>query len=124
VKLNLFPLELKISENKLRDQNKEKAYNFLADCDDFIERIRVPRGRVRNLIRRKRKNATPKLKESAKKYDEIFENIHDIAYDFVRIIYENAADFENIFSEYKNQLNQYREVIPSLKNTIKQFGIF
>jgi hypothetical protein len=69
-------------------------------------------------------NMNAKSPEASEKYDEIFENIHDIAYDFVRIIYENAADFENIFSEYKNQLNQYREVIPSLKNTIKQFGIF
>ena len=113
-----------IIENKLKDQNKEKAYNFLADCDDFIERIRVPRGRIRNLIRRKRKKATPKLKESAKKYDQIFENIHDIAYDFVRVIDQNAADFDNIYSEYKNQLNQYRETIPTLKKTIREFGIF
>ncbi len=113
-----------IIETKLQAQNKEQAYNFLADCDDFIERIRIPRGRVRNLIRKKRKQAPPKLKESAKQYDKIFESIQSIAYNFVRIIDENAANFENIFSEYKNQLNQYKETIPSLKKTIREFGIF
>lgn len=113
-----------IIESRLDESNKDQAYTFLSDCDDFIERIRVPRGRVRNLIRKKRKHASDKLLESGKKYDQIFADIQSIAFDFIRRIDENPSDFDKIFSEYKNQLNQFKEAIPKLKSTIREFGIF
>jgi pyruvate,water dikinase len=113
-----------IIENKLRDQNREKAYTFLAECDDFIERIRVPRGRIRNLIRKKRKKAPQKLKETAEKYNQIFADIQSIAYEFVRKVNKNPENFESLYTEYKTQLDQFRETIPSLKKTIREFGIF
>jgi pyruvate,water dikinase len=39
-----------IIEAKLETDEKSKSYLFLSDCDNLIEKIRVPRGKLRNKI--------------------------------------------------------------------------
>lgn len=113
-----------IIESKLKDQNKEQAYDFLAECDDFIDQIRVPRGRMRNLVRKKRKEAAPELVESANKFDKIFNEIQEISFNFVKKINNNTVEFTSLYEEYVQKLQDYKDVIPSLKKKVRKFGIF
>ncbi len=113
-----------IIESQLKEDNKDDAYNFLAECDAFIDQIRVPRGRIRNLVRKKRKEAPPELKESASRFDHIFRDIQEISYDFVVKINENAEDFSHLYQEYEQRLQEFKEIIPKLKKRVRKFGIF
>ncbi|TFF99282.1 MAG: phosphoenolpyruvate synthase [Promethearchaeota archaeon] len=113
-----------IIESQLEEENKEKAYHFLAECDDFIEQIRIPRGRIRNLVRKERKGAPPKLVESSNKFDEIFNDIQEISYNFVKKIDETIEQFGPHYQEYEQKLQEYKEIIPSLKKKVRRFGIF
>lgn len=113
-----------IIEAELEDDNKEKAYEFLASCDDFIDQIRVPRGRIRNLVRKERKNAAPQLVESANRFDEIFNEIQDISFNFVKKIDDSVENFTQLHQEYNQKLQDYKEIIPRLKKKVRKFGIF
>jgi len=113
-----------IIESQLEAENKENAYEFLAACDDFIDQIRVPRGRIRNLVRKERKNAVPQLVDSANRFDEIFNEIQDISFNFVKKIDDGVEDFSQLHQEYNQKLQEYKEVIPTLKKRVRKFGIF
>ncbi|TFF91731.1 MAG: hypothetical protein EU543_06230 [Promethearchaeota archaeon] len=113
-----------IIENQIEEEKKDDAYGFLAECDAFIEQIRVPRGRIHNIVRKKRKAAPPKLIESADRFDEIFKDIQDISYDFVAKINNDAVEFESLYQEYEKKLQEFKEVIPSLRRNVRKFGIF
>ncbi|TFF91876.1 MAG: hypothetical protein EU543_06085, partial [Promethearchaeota archaeon] len=113
-----------IIEKQLKNDNKEQAYEFLAKCDDLIERIRVPRGRIRNLVRRKRKEVEDQLVDASNEYDRIFNDIQSISYNFVKDINNRSANFGEIYSKFNAQIKQFKEKIPQLKRVIRQFGIF
>lgn len=113
-----------IIEEKIRDNNKEQAYKFLAKCDDLVERIRIPRGRVRNLVRKKRKEVNEKLVDASEEYDRIFNDIQSITYNFVKEINNGVENFGELYSRYNTQIKQFKEKIPQLKRRIREFGIF
>jgi len=113
-----------IIEEKIRNNNKEQAYEFLAKCDDLVERIRIPRGRVRNLVRKKRKKVDEKLVDASEEYDRIFNDIQSITYNFVKEIKNGVENFGELYSRYNTQIQQFKEKIPQLKRIIREFGIF
>ncbi|MBD3198202.1 MAG: phosphoenolpyruvate synthase [Candidatus Lokiarchaeota archaeon] len=113
-----------IIEDQLKDKNKETAYKFLAECDDIIDRMRIPRGKLRNMVRKKRKEVEPKLLECRDQFDEIFSETQTISYEFVNEINSGVDNFEDFFKDYNSKIKEYGKTIPSLQRKIREFGIF
>jgi len=122
-RINCYRTE--IIEAKLSEENKTKSYNFLNECDKLIEKVRVPRGKLRNMVRKQGKSVDPKLIEKTVQYDQIFDNIQKISLDFVtRIDHGKIDDFVNFFTNYQDQIKDMGEEIPRLKRDIREFGIY
>ncbi len=114
-----------IIEAKLDDDNKAESYNFLNDCDSLIEKIRIPRGKLRNMIRKQGKKLNQKLLASTEQFDQIFSAIQQISYDFVKEIDGGEIKkFHNFFNNYQNHIKEFGENIPRLKREIREFGIY
>ena len=112
-------------EAKLDEKNKVKSYEFLNECDKLIENVRVPRGKLRNMVRKQGKPVDLKLIEKTKEYDEKFNDIEKIAFDFVsRIDQGKIDDFVSFFTNYQNQIKDIGKKIPRLKRDIREFGIY
>ncbi len=112
-----------IIESCLEDNLKDKAYSFLRDCDALIESIRVPRGRLRNMVRKKRKKAQKELMKTSANFDDIFNEIQDISYSFVKKIQEDR-DFKLLYNQYKSKIDKFEEIISTQNKTIRKYGIF
>ena len=112
-----------IIEAKLKDDARSKSYKFLHDCDELIEKIRVPRGKLRNMVRKQRgKNADLKLQEHVEKFDEIFNGIQNSSYDFVKELdNEDISHFNAIYDKY---IKEFGEKIPTIRRNIREFGIY
>jgi pyruvate,water dikinase len=121
-KINTWRTE--IIESKLNEENKIEAYQFLNECDNLIEMIRIPRGKLRNMVRKQRKVVDPKLLEYTEKYDQIFEDIQKISYEFIIEINRGTTDFKELFGVYNAKIKEFVEAIPILSLTIREFGIF
>ena len=114
-----------IIEAKLSDDFKTKSYEFLNDCDNLIEKIRIPRGKLRNMVRKQGKKVDSKLIDATEQLNMLFDEIQKISYDFVGEIDQNKLDkFEDFFEKYHSQIKQFNEKIPSLKREIRKFGIY
>ena len=114
-----------IIEIKLEAENKSKSYEFLNNCDDLINRIRIPRGKLHNMVRKQGKKVDKKLSDSKDQFDQIFENIQAISNDFVKEIDQGQiSEFNNFFRRFNSQITEYNEKIPSLKREIRKFGIY
>ncbi len=115
-----------VIEAKLKDDARSKSYNFLHDCDDLIEKIRVPRGKLRNMVRKQRgKNVDLKLQENAEEFDELFNGIQKASYDFVKELdNEDISHFNMIYDKYSNCIKEFGEKIPTLRRNIREFGIY
>ncbi|MFX1287705.1 MAG: putative PEP-binding protein, partial [Promethearchaeota archaeon] len=114
-----------IIESKLMEENKEKAYKFLDRCDNLIETIRIPRGKLRNMVRKQTKKADKKLLVVTKKFEEIFIKISDFSYSFVKDINQKETlKFTTLFDKYSEDITNCEAEIPNLMNNIREFGIF
>jgi len=115
-----------IIEAKLKDDARSKSYKFLHDCDELIEKIRVPRGKLRNMVRKQRgKNVDLKLQEHVEKFDEIFNGIQNASYDFVKELdNEDISLFNAIYDKYSNYIEEFGEKIPTIRRNIREFGIY
>jgi len=114
-----------VIEAKLDEKNKVKSYEFLNECDKLIENVRVPRGKLRNMVRKQGKSVDLKLIEKTKEYDEKFNDIEKIAFNFVsRIDQGKIDDFISFFTNYQNQIKDIGGKIPRLKRDIREFGIY
>ncbi|MFX1278186.1 MAG: phosphoenolpyruvate synthase [Promethearchaeota archaeon] len=114
-----------IIEAKLSEENKKKSYDFLNECDNLIEKIRIPRGKLRNMVRKLAKEQNQKLLDSTKNFDDIFENLQELSYDFVREIDQNKIDkFDKCYEKYNNEIQGFKEKIPELRREIREFGIY
>ncbi|MFX0020835.1 MAG: phosphoenolpyruvate synthase [Candidatus Hermodarchaeota archaeon] len=114
-----------IIEAKLNEVNKAQSYEFLNKCDNLIEIIRIPRGKLRNMVRKQGKNVDQNLLDSTEQFDKIFNIIQKISYDFVNEIDQGKIqDFDNFFQEYQSQIKKFDEEIPNLKRQIREFGIY
>ncbi|MHA2036640.1 MAG: phosphoenolpyruvate synthase [Promethearchaeota archaeon] len=114
-----------IIEAKLSEENKIKSYQFLHDCDNLIEKIRIPRGKLRNMVRKEGKEVNSKLIDSTDQFNKIFDDIQNLSYKFVEYINQSKIDkFEDFFEKYNIQIKQFNEKIPSLRREIRKFGIY
>ena len=114
-----------IIEEKLETDNKTKAYEFLNECDLLISKIRIPRGKLRNMVRKQRKNVDPKLQESTNRFNEIFEAIQEISVNFVQEINKEAPrDFNDTFKDFDNKIMKFSEEIPVIQKKVRDFGIY
>jgi pyruvate,water dikinase len=113
-----------IIEEKLDGKNKEESYEFLKECDSLIEKIRVPRGKLRNMVRKQFKDVNSSLIECTDRFNQIFNEIHDLSYDFVKEINEGSSDFNKIFNKFQGQIKKFGEEIPLLRKKIREFGIY
>jgi hypothetical protein len=114
-----------IIETKLSGENKANTYSFLDKCDKLIESIRIPRGKLRNMVRKQRKKVKPKLIEITDKFNNVFSEISEISYNFVKDVNQaGSLKFGEIYDRYYNQLNTFEGEIPKLTKKIREFGIF
>ncbi len=113
-----------IIESKLTDANKNQAYELLNKCDAFIEKIRIPRGKLRNMVRKERKRVSEKLRDYTDKYDSLFDDIHKTAFELIIQIKEESHKFAEFYDRYLAQINEFQTIIPNLSNKAREFGIF
>jgi len=114
-----------IIEEKLDDENKAQSYRFLNECDNLIEKIRIPRGKLRNMVRKQGKKLNQKLLASTEQFNQIFSAIQQISYSFVKEIDGGEIKkFHDFFNNYQNQIKEFGENIPRLKREIREFGIY
>jgi len=115
-------IEQKLKDN---DEGRAKSYKFLSECDSLIEKIRVPRGKLRNMVRKEGKEVNSKLLDSTEQFNLLFDGIQTIAYEFVEKINESKLDkFEDFFEKHDKQIKQFNEKLPSLNREIRKFGIY
>jgi pyruvate,water dikinase len=106
----------------IKDENKGHAYKLVNECDDLIERMRVPRGKLHNLAR---KQLDPKLLEYGEKFDNIFKEIENISSDFVKDIdLGDNQNFKNLYAKYNDKLKELGKKIPLIQKSIRKFGIY
>ena len=114
-----------IIEVKLDDEERAMSYEFLSECDKLIETIRIPRGKLRNMVRKQRKEVIPRLMESTERFNNIFDEIQEISYNFVKEIDKGKfINFNELFNKYHSQITEYVNELPSLQRKIREFGIY
>jgi hypothetical protein len=114
-----------IIEAKLNEENKIKSYDFLNECDKLIENVRIPRGKLRNMVRKQGKQLNQELMDSTNKYDDIFNKIQDLSYNFIKEIDHDKNDkFDKYYEQFNNEIRSFKEKIPSLRREIREFGIY
>jgi pyruvate,water dikinase len=112
-----------IIEEKVEDENKLKAYDLLSECDGLINKIRIPKGKLRNMVRKQGKEVDALLQEYTDKFTDIFEAIEKISFEFVQEIDKNG-NFGEIYNGFSNKVKEYGQKVPSLRKEIRQFGIY
>jgi len=114
-----------IIEDKLADSEKKQSYKLLSECDKIIDSIRVPRGKLRNMVRKEGKEVNSKLASATEQFDEIFTVLQNISYDFIKDINENSiVNFNDLFTQYNNKINQIGTSISDMKKKIRKFGVY
>ncbi|MFX0036674.1 MAG: phosphoenolpyruvate synthase [Candidatus Hermodarchaeota archaeon] len=114
-----------IIEAKLDDNNKAQSYDFLHECDNLLEKIRIPRGKLRNMVRKQGKIVNQKLLSSTENFNQIFDTIQQMSYDFVKKINQGKNEqFQDFFTNYQNRIKEIGENVPELKQEIREFGIY
>ncbi|MFX0038379.1 MAG: phosphoenolpyruvate synthase [Promethearchaeota archaeon] len=122
-RLNTWRTE--IIEAKLDEENKAQSYKFLNECDKLIDIIRIPRGKLRNMVRKQGKNVVQNLLTSSAEFDQIFSAIQELSYDFIKNIDQGKIkSFSEFFNQFQNQIKEFDEKIPTLKRQIREFGIY
>ncbi len=112
-------------EAKLKAENRGDAYKFLNECDDLIERIRIPRGRLRNMVRKKRKEVSSKLLEYSEEFNSIFDEIQKLSYGFVEEMDQaNTLNFGELYERYNGRIKEFSGKAPELIRKLREFGIY
>jgi pyruvate,water dikinase len=114
-----------IIEAKVKEGNKAQSYEFLSKCDKLIDKIRIPRGKLHNMVRKGGKKVKQNLFALTEQFDNIFNAIQKISYDFVNEIDKGEIkEFKEFFKKFQNQLIEFDEEIPNLRRKIREFGIY
>jgi len=114
-----------VIEQKLKDNEEGRgdSYGFLMDCDKLIGEIRVPRGKLRNLVRKQGKEVDAKLRECTERYNQIFQEIQDISVKFVEGI-DQTQNFSDVFKNFDGKMDVFKNEIPKLQKEIRRFKIY
>ena len=114
-----------IIEAKLEDSDKTQSYKLLSECDRLIDSIRVPRGKLRNMVRKEGKEVNHKLASATEQFEEIFTELQDISKLFIEDInHKSIGNFSDIFNQYTNKINQIGTSISDMKKKIRKFGVY
>ena len=114
-----------IIEAKLADSDKTQSYKLLSECDRLIDSIRVPRGKLRNMVRKEGKEVNHKLASATEQFEEIFTELQDISKLFIEDInHKSIGNFSDIFNQYTNKINQIGTSISDMKKKIRKFGVY
>jgi hypothetical protein len=114
-----------IIEAKLADSDKKQSYTLLNDNDKLIDSIRVPRGKLRNMVRKEGKEVNQKLANAASQFDEIFMELQNLSKVFIEDINNTSiGSFSDLFNQYNNKINQLGSSISDMKKKIRKFGIY
>ena len=114
-----------IIETKLDDNDKAQSYKFINDCDDLIDKMRVPRGKLHNLARKQLKAVDSKLLKYSEKFDDIFKKIQELSNNFIKEIDRgNIKDFKEFYDNYNGKIKEFRKEIPAIRKNIRVFGIY
>jgi pyruvate,water dikinase len=114
-----------IIEAKLSEESRAKTYQFLDKCDVLIEKIRTPRGKLRNMLRKQRKAIDTKLKEITEKFDNTFEEVSKISYDFIKELNQGEIKtFNQLYNKFDTKIEELEDLFPKLTKKIREFGIF
>ena len=114
-----------IIESKLTEGNKLDTYKSLDKCDNIIDSIRIPRGKLRNMVREQRKEAHKNLLDATEKFDNIFQELSEISYNFIKDL--NQGDlkaFNELYNKFNEKIIKCEGEIPKLTEQIREFGIF
>jgi len=75
--------------------------------------------------RKQRKKVEPRLVEITDKFNNVFTEISEISYSFVKELNQaGSLAFKEIYDRYHDQLKTFEEEIPKLTKKIREFGIF
>ncbi|TFF94268.1 MAG: phosphoenolpyruvate synthase [Promethearchaeota archaeon] len=114
-----------IIESELEDEHKGSAYKFLNECDNLIEKIRIPRGKLRNMARQQLKDIDPELLSCTEQYDNIFKELQDISFEFVKELDKGEiTDFAQFYKKYNERIKEFGKEIPTIQRTVRKFGIY
>ena len=114
-----------IIEASLSEEEKKKMYEFLDRCDNLVERLRVPRGKLRNMVRKQGKQVDPLLSEITEKFDTIFSQVNFISHEFISNLSDSLEQsFPEFYNTYNTEITQFESNVPSLMREIREFGIF
>jgi pyruvate, water dikinase len=114
-----------IIETCLAEEEKRLLYEFLDRCDNLIERLRIPRGKLRNMVRKQGKQVDKRLREVTEKFDNIFAQVNFISHEFILTVSDGSKQsFPDLYSTYNTQITQFESKLPSLLREIREFGIF
>ncbi len=109
----------------IKDENKAQAYKLISECDELIEKMRVPRGKLHNLARKQLKEVDPELQEYSEKFDKIFKEIHELSNNFVKEIDQGSVkDFKEFYDNYNGKIKEFGKEVPAIRKNIRQFGIY
>ncbi|TFG25724.1 MAG: phosphoenolpyruvate synthase [Promethearchaeota archaeon] len=109
----------------IKDENKVQAYKLISECDELIEKMRVPRGKLHNLARKQLKEVDPELQEYSEKFDNIFKEIQELSNNFVKEIDQgNIKDFNEFYDNYNGKIKEFGEQVPAIRKNIRKFGIY
>ncbi|KKN07759.1 hypothetical protein LCGC14_1063720 [marine sediment metagenome] len=114
-----------VIEQKLKDneEGRGKSYGFLSDCDKLIDKIRMPRGKMRNMVRKQGKEVNQELNKYTERYNQIFQEIHDISSKFVEEIAQ-TQNFGEVLKKYDGKVDTFKKEIPNLQKEIRRFNIY
>jgi regulator of replication initiation timing len=77
------------------------------------------------MVRKERKEVNSKLASATEQFDEIFTELQNISYDFIKDINENSiVNFNDLFTQYSNKINQIGTSISDMKKKIRKFGVY
>ena len=75
--------------------------------------------------RKQRKKVEPKLIEITNKFNNVFSEISEVSYNFVKDLNQAGSSvFSEIYNKYNNKILAFEEEIPKLTKKIREFGIF
>ncbi len=110
-----------VIETALKDEAKKIAYDFLSICDETVDNLRVPRGKLRNHIRKKRKRIDPEITLSSDRLDDIFKQIANLAVRFVNDIeFKKYRVFNEFEKKFKNELEKITSDLPRILEVVKK----
>ncbi|MFX1277727.1 MAG: hypothetical protein ACFFAT_22135, partial [Promethearchaeota archaeon] len=75
--------------------------------------------------RKQRKGVDSKLIDNTNLFNQIFDDIQRISYDFVKEIDQKKfSSFNDLFNEFQSKIEGFKKEIPNLQKNIREFGIY